>query len=61
MDTTLLRKAIKYQNEHRKACEDWAFGDIKDFWVDENNRTCVRYSSGIWFHYQEENGYLEWW
>ena len=37
-------------------------GDIVDAWEDEDGNTCVRYSSGEWYHYRTDDcGHIEWW
>lgn len=38
-----------------------SLGDIVDAWEDEDGNTCVRYSSGEWYHYRtDDRGHIEW-
>lgn len=45
---------------HRSAFEVWRFGEPVESWK-ENNILCIRYASGVWFHYHRNGGYIEFW
>jgi len=55
-DTNLL--ARHFYSEHKKAFENWSFGEIKKVWFDADNNLCIEYESGDWFHYQHGT---KWW
>lgn len=48
-------------NEHKKAVENWIYGDPVRCWINENSYVCVMYSSGIWFHYDIKDNEVVWW
>lgn len=58
----LKELAIRYMNAHKKAVENWNYGQIKKTWRDKAGNVCILYESGKWWHYKETvNGNIEWW
>ena len=45
---------------HRRACENWQEGDIKEVWR-EKEILCIRYTSGNWWHYGFVGDNVIWW
>lgn len=54
----LEQRATEHFEEHKKAFENWRFGEIDKVWIDKDGFVCIQYDSGDWWHYKE-NG--EWW
>ena len=46
---------------HRSIFERWEYGGIAESWTDEQGNLCIRYDSGIWFHYRRNGGELNLW
>lgn len=46
--------------EHRKAVENWDFGNLLQSQLDADGNLCIRYEKG-WFHYKLINGQVTWW
>lgn len=55
--------------EHKKAFEQWNEGEIVEYWEEDEGVMCVKYESGKWWHYRNNNKIstetgepcLEWW
>lgn len=46
---------------HRTVFEIWRFGEPVESCKENNNILCIRYDSGVWFHYRRNGGYIEFW
>jgi len=55
-DTNFL--AMCMCDDHKKAFENWPYGEIKKIWFDADNTLCIEYETGDWFHYQYG---AKWW
>ena len=51
-------RAKELYKSHKKASENWQFGDIDKIWIDKDGYICIEYENGDWLHYND-NG--EWW
>ncbi|MBB2184769.1 hypothetical protein H0486_18090 [Lachnospiraceae bacterium MD1] len=54
----LEQRAKEHYENHKKAFENWRFGEIDKVWIDKDGFICIQYDSGDWWPYKE-NG--EWW
>lgn len=58
----MMKEAVSYMEEHKKAFENWKEGGIDHVWLDEEGNLCIRYESKKWYHYRRKaNGAVEWW
>ena len=46
---------------HRSIFEHWEYGAIAESWTDEQGNLCIRYDSGIWFHYRRNCSEINFW
>ncbi|NMB00260.1 MAG: hypothetical protein GX971_01865 [Firmicutes bacterium] len=54
----LEKLAIEAFERHKKAFEGWSEGDIKKAWFDDRGVLCIQYTSGNWWHYENDG---TWW
>jgi len=58
----LIGEVVAFSFTHMKAVEQWEHGDIKTYWICEDNTVCVRYEDGQEYHYKRlDDGYIEYW
>lgn len=54
--------ATQFYNFHRSLFENWEYGEIKETWKDADGNTCIKYTSGNWWHYTvDKNGNIIFW
>lgn len=46
---------------HKSVFEVWRFGEPVESWKESNSILCIRYASGMWFHYRRNGAYIEFW
>lgn len=46
---------------HKRARQKWEEGDIQETWIDDKGNICIKYESGNWWHYRNNNGTIVWW
>ena len=61
MTSNIETLAHNYTTIHKNACEIWTHGAVRKAWYDKGGNVCLQYSDKQWWHYSQENGYLEWW
>lgn len=47
--------ATQFYNFHRSLFDNWEYGEIKKVWTDAAGNTCIKYSSGKWWHYNVDS------
>lgn len=52
----------QFYNFHRSLFENLEYGEIKETWKDADGNTCIKYTSGNWWHYTvDKNGNIIFW
>lgn len=58
---SLEERANAFYKTHKKAFENWEYGEPVRVERDKDDVLCVTYESGKWFHYDFRQDGLEWW
>lgn len=53
-----VQKAYK---KHSRIFEKWREGEPKEAWYDEAGNLCIRYKSGMWWHYSNIDHAMTYW